>query len=289
MSLTIRPITADDAEDCARITYEAFGRLHDHHRFPRDFPTAETAQQLTGLFIAHPDIWGVVAEREGRILGCNFLDERGPIRGVGPIAVDPESQGQGVGRRLMEAVLQRAEGSQGIRLLQDAFNAQSLSLYSSLGFHVQEPVAVMSGVPRTTDASSVQVRPMTNDDLGACEDLCRRVHGFDRTNELRDALRLPGFSPVVAEREGRIAAWATTLAFFPAACAVAETEDDMRGLILGALRGAQMPASFLLPTRQSALFRWCLQEGLRPIKPMTYMSIGEYHTPNGCWIPSVLY
>jgi hypothetical protein len=25
------------------------------------------------------------------------------------------------------------------------------------------------------------------------------------------------------------------------------------------------------------------------VKPMTYMSIGEYRQPDGCWIPSVLY
>jgi hypothetical protein len=25
------------------------------------------------------------------------------------------------------------------------------------------------------------------------------------------------------------------------------------------------------------------------VKPMTYMAIGEYREPAGCWIPSVLY
>jgi hypothetical protein len=28
---------------------------------------------------------------------------------------------------------------------------------------------------------------------------------------------------------------------------------------------------------------------LRVVKPMTYMTIGEYREPVGCWIPSVLY
>jgi len=287
--LTIRPVTPADGDDCARITYEAFARLHDHHHFPRDFPTLDTARQLTGLFIEHPGIWGVVAERGGRIVGCNFLDERGAIRGVGPISVDPESQRQRVGRHLMAAVLQRGEGSRGIRLLQDSFNVQSLSLYASLGFEVREPVVVMGGMPRSTQAPGIDVRPLTERDVDACGELCRHVHGFERTTELRDALHSPGFSPVVATRGGRITACATTLTFFPAACAVAETEEDMRGLILGALRSGDAPASFLLPTRQSELFRWCLTEGLRVVKPMTYMSIGEYNDPKGCWIPSVLY
>ena len=34
---------------------------------------------------------------DGRIVGSNFLDERDPIRGVGPITVDPESQNAGRG------------------------------------------------------------------------------------------------------------------------------------------------------------------------------------------------
>jgi hypothetical protein len=63
----------------------------------------------------------------------------------------------------------------------------------------------------------------------------------------------------------------------------------MRALITGALAAGDEPASFLLPTCQADLFRWCLSEGLRAVKPMNYMTIGEYRKPDGCWIPSVLY
>jgi GNAT superfamily N-acetyltransferase len=289
MAPELRPIEPADGAECARIVYEAFGGIQDRHSFPRDFPTLEAAVQLTTNFIAHPAIWGVVAEVDGRIVGSNFLDERGPITGVGPITVDPEAQGQGVGRRLMQAVLERGEGARGIRLFQDSFNMQSLSLYASLGFQVKEPAAVMSGRPGGDPPAGIEVRPLEEGDLEECERLCLGVHGFERTNELRDAIQVPVFSPFVASRDGRITAYATTLTFFPAAYAVAETEDDMRALILGALAATEEPASFLLPTRQDGLFRWCLGEGLRPVKPMTYMAIGEYREPDGCWIPSVLY
>src|SRR5687768_13144299 len=93
IEVALRPIEPADADECARIAYEAFARVHDYHRFPRDFPTLEAAVQLTSSFIAHPKIWGVVAETQGRIVGCNFLDERGSITGVGPITVDPTAQG----------------------------------------------------------------------------------------------------------------------------------------------------------------------------------------------------
>jgi hypothetical protein len=208
---------------------------------------------------------------------------------VGPITVDPKAQGHGVGRRLMEAVMDRGAGARAIRLFQDSFNIQSLSLYASLGFEVKEPAVVISGRPRSGPAAGIEVRPLEEGDLEDCERLCLTVHGFERTNELRDAVQMPVLSPSVAVRDGRITAYATTLTFFPAAYAVAETEDDMRALVTGALAAGDEPASFLLPTRQAGLFRWCLSEGLRPVKPMTYMSIGEYREPDGCWIPSVLY
>ena len=288
-AVELRPIESADADECARILYEAFGGIQDHHRFARDFPTPEAAEQLASAFIAHPLIWGVVAEIEGRIVGSNFVDERGPIRGVGPITVDPRAQGRGVGRRLMQAALERSHGAAGVRLFQDSFNVGSLSLYASLGFEVKEPAVVMSGRLRNAPAAEIEVRPLRERDLPECEDLCLRVHSFERTNELRDAIQVPALSPHVAVRDGRISAYATTLTFFPAAHAVAESDDDMRALILGALAADHEPASFLLPIRQPELFRWCLAEGMRVVKPMTYMALGDYREPTGRWIPSVLY
>ena len=289
VTVELRPIEPADGDECARIVYEAFGAIDDHYRFERDFPSLEAAEQLTSAFIAHPSVWGVVAEREGQILGSNFVDERGPIRGLGPITVDPLAQGAGVGRRLMEAALERSQGARGIRLFQDSFNVGSLSLYASLGFEVKEPAVVISGRPGSGSAVGVEVRPLEEGDLPGCEDLCLEVHGFERTNELRDALQVPVLSPFAAVRDGRITAYSTTLTFFPAAYAVAETEDDMCALIVGALAAVEQPASFLLPARQAGLLRWCLEQGLRVVKPMTYMAIGEYREPGGYWIPSVLY
>ncbi len=77
-----------------------------------------------------------------------FLDERDPIRGLGPITVDPEGQNAGAGRRLMQAAIERREGAPGIRLLQDAFHMRSLRLYQSLGFDVKEPVGPALGDAR---------------------------------------------------------------------------------------------------------------------------------------------
>jgi predicted N-acetyltransferase YhbS len=284
--VTLRLAEPSDAESCARILFDAFGGIHDHHRFQRDFPVPEAAAQVMGAWIPHPSIWGVVAELDGRVVGSNFLDERDPIRGVGPISVDPECQSAGVGRRLMAAVMERGEGAPGIRLLQDGFNMRSLSLYESLGFDVKEPVAVTTGKPRSDPLTSVEVRRLDEGDLDECAALCKKVHGFERINELRDAIQ--AFAPLVAVRDGQIVAYVSTATFWPMNHGVAESEDDMRGLLQGAGAAVEQALAFLVPLR-SGLFRWSLQEGLRLVKPMNLMAIGEYQDPEGSWFPSVLY
>jgi len=281
--VVLRAIRPEDADAAARIVHDAFAGIHDHHRFPRDFPSRESAAGLVDAFIAHPSIWGVVAERDGRVLGSNFLDERGPVRGVGPITVDPATQEAGVGRRLMDAVLERSGGAAGVRLLQDAFNTRSMALYASLGFRITDPVALMAGRPRTAAPAGYAVRALTHHDLPAAADLSLAVHGYERTGELTDALATSGALAVLQGE--RLAGYATSLAHFAAAHAVAESAEAMAALIAA----ADTPVSFLLPTRQSDLFRWALAAGLRVVKPMNYMVVGQHREPAGAWIPSVLY
>jgi predicted N-acetyltransferase YhbS len=287
MTVDIRPATSADVEDCGRIIYEAFLGIAEQHRFPPDFPSIDAATQLARLFIDHPAVYGVVAESDGKVVGSNFLDERNPIRGLGPITVDPRSQARGIGRRLMQAVMDRGRHAAGIRLLQDSFNTRSIALYGSLGFDVKEPILLMSGRPRSEPRAEVEVRPLVAHDLEACAALCSRVHGFDRIRELTDALKL--FSPAVAVRAGRVTAYASTSTFWPLNHGVAETEADMRALLLGAASLVSEPLAFLLPVRQSELFRWCLAEGMQVVKPMTLMALGQYREPVGCYYVSVLY
>ena len=69
---------------------------------------------------------------------------------------------------------------------------------------------------------------------------------------------------------------------------VAEAEEDMAALLAGAAARAGS-VSLLLPVRQSGLFRWCLGAGVRVVKPMTLMAMGQHWDPRGCWFPSALY
>jgi predicted N-acetyltransferase YhbS len=293
MSFELRAPTPADVPAVAQIVFDAFCTFQDRHGFSRDFPSLDVATGFMEAWIKHPQVWGVVATREdGEIVACNFLDERNKVPGVGPICVSPAAQGGGEGRRLMQAVLDRAksQGAKSVRLVQEAYNATSMSLYASLGFEVKEPLVVMTGRPISKPSKGATARPMTERDLPQCAALCERLHGFDRTGELRDALA-GQFRPFVLERGGRVTAYASAPWFWLLNHGVAETDQDMKDLLLGVAAQGDEPISLQVPTRNAALFRWCLAEKLRYVKPMTLMAVGEYRdAPAGTWwYPSVEY
>ncbi|WP_207540377.1 GNAT family N-acetyltransferase [Sabulicella rubraurantiaca] len=285
-AFTLRPVASEDAETCASIIFRAFGRISAAHGFPSDFATEAAALGLARAFIGSPAIFGVVAVRDGRILGSNFLSEADPVRAVGPITVEPEVQSGGVGRRLMRAVIERA-GSAPIRLVQAAYNTSSFSLYASLGFEVKEPLLHLAGTPRAPVPSGITVRPMTRADIPSCDALCEATHGITRHHELGQALSQ--FGPMVVERGGRVTGYATAPNLWLMNHGVAETETDLMTLLIGCAAATGQPVSLLLPVRQTSLFRRVLETGMRVIQPMTLMAKGTYREPRGCWFPSVLY
>lgn len=285
MSLTLRPGTAEDAEACGRICHSTFYTIAEKHGFPSDIPSAEVGVGLASMLLSHPGFYSVVAESDDKIIGSNFLDERSPIAGIGPITIDPEAQNRGVGSALMQDALDRAHERRfpGVRLLQAAYHARSLSLYAKLGFEVRQLVATIQGPAILTDIPGFPVRPATEEDAEACNRLCRRVHGHDRAGELADAIKQG--SATVVERGGRITAYSTGLAFF---ChSVGETNDDLKALISAAPE-FQGPG-FLLPTGNGHLLRWCLQQDLHVVHMMTLMTTGLYSEPAGPYLTSVLY
>jgi len=170
MALIVRAGTPTDAEPCGRICYEAFCKINTDHHFPR--------------------FYVVVAECDGRIIGSNAVDERSTSAGIGPITVDPQTQNAGVGRQLMQHLLDRAAARRvpGVRLVQAAFHNRSLALYTSLGFASREPLSCMQGPALHVQLPGYAVRPATPGDRDACNQVCLGVHGHTRDGEVREAI-----------------------------------------------------------------------------------------------------
>ncbi len=283
--ITIRRARPEDAAECGRICFDAFYKINADHNFPPEMQERSIPEGLLGMMFAHPGFYAVVAENGGRIVGSNCLDERSTIFGVGPITVDPAAQNSGIGRHLMQAVLDRAaeRRAPGVRLLQSAFHNRSLSLYTKLGFDVREPISVMTGAPLRLATEACKVRAAQPSDIPACDRLCLNVHGHTRTGEFADAIKQG--QAFVVERGGRITGYTTGFNYF--GHSVAESNRDLQALI-GAAESLGGPG-FLVPTRNASLFRWCLEHGLRVIQPNTLMTMGLYNEPAGAWIPSILY
>jgi hypothetical protein len=239
---------------------------------------------VAGL-IANDGVFDVVAEVDGRLVGSNFLDERNPISGIGPITVDPARQNDSVGQNLMRAVLERsaARGFPGVRLVQAAYHRRSFALYLKLGFEARELLVCLQGAAAPATLPGFTVRAATADDLLACNRLCVRVHGHERGGELADAVA-QGTARIV-ERMGRVTGYATPIAYF--GHAVAETNDDLKALI-GAADSILGPG-VLVPACNGELIRWCLDRRLRVTQMMTLMTMGLYNEPQGPWLPSVIY
>jgi predicted N-acetyltransferase YhbS len=285
VGIVLRAGTPADAVACGTICYEAFKAVCTAHNFPPDFPSAEVASGLLSMLLAHPRFYSVVAELDGRVVGSNFLDERSCIAGVGPITVDPAMQNRGVGGRLMQDIIDRASRRQaaGVRLLQAGFHNRSLCLYTKLGFRTRETVSIIQGKPLGQTFPGYEIRRATPADVAACTQICRQIHGFDRENELRDAIDQK--TAMVVEHLGRIAGYATGIAFF--SHGVAATNLGLMALI-GAAPEFGGPG-LLLPTCNHEVLTWCLNSGLQLVYQMTLMTIGLYGEPNGAYLPSILF
>lgn len=283
--IVIRKATPEDAAVCGQICYDAFSTINAAHGFPSDIPSPEAGAGLIGMLFSLPGVYAVVAERDGNLLGSNVLMEQCAIQGVGPITIDPRAQNLGVGRKLMQAVMDRTRenGAAGVRLVQAAFHNRSFSLYTSLGFDVREPLSCLQGRTHEREIPGCSVRQAEPPDEDACNALALRVHGFDRGTALTQAIQRG--SARVVERGGQVTGYTTSLGFF--GHTTAETNVDLQALI--AATDEFTGPGILVPSRNSALLRWCLGNGLRVVQPMTLMSMGLYNEPAGAWLPSIVF
>lgn len=284
-NIQFRLATPADTIQCGQICFDAFASIAQQHLFPSEFPCLNATVATIGSMIENEGFYSVVAERNGKIIGSNFLDERGAIVGIGPISVDPDEHNSGIGRQLMQMVIDRAivMNKSGIRLNTAAHHGRTLALYSKLGFKIQAPVIVLQGQQIKACFAQVRVRQAEPEDLFASSQICHMTHGYDRQSEVQEAISLG--SACVVEREGRITGYTTGVSFF--GHTVGETNEDIKALI--AATTEYQGVGFLIPALNYELLNWCLKHGLRIVMSMNYMSTGLYNTPRSPYLPGILY
>jgi ribosomal protein S18 acetylase RimI-like enzyme len=280
------PAETQHVSELGRICYEAFKDIADRHGFTPDFPSVQYARRVIGMVIERKDFYGVAAIVNGELAGSNYISFTDPVAGVGPITVDCAFQGRDLGRALMQDVIDYARRNNiaRVRLLQDAFNTASISLYASLGFDVKHAVAeILLNAAVKADAT---VRPVHDGDIEALDALCQKNYKTSRKNELAAAVRAE-LSPVLRERGGKFTGY-----LIPGILGhgVAETPDDAVALATQAARLIPHErARSLCPLHDGPLFRAFLKAGCRTVKMMNLMALGPYEEPDSVWMPSILY
>lgn len=284
MALELVPATEEEIPALSRICHEAFSALHDRFGIERDIPDAAVGEMIISQVVKRPDYTGVMALLDGKVVGSNFLVQADEVAGVGPITVDPVAQSKGIGRALMQWVIDEARRREirQTRLFQEALNTTSLSLYTSLGFDWRDSAALMQALP--AEEEDTTVRPVTTEDLPAIAELSRSAYGFSRAG---DAARLiewqvPGFVRVL---DGRPVGYHFATLFGHAG---AIDDEILIGLASQAARHLPAPlARYICPMGRLGFYRKALAAGHRTVKMLSYMSLGEYIAPDGPHFPSI--
>jgi putative acetyltransferase len=134
----IRPVRPEDAEAINELR-----RQRSVMDYTMSLPSESLAVNQRFLENLGPDDHVLVAERDGRVVGMGGLHVEGGKRrhvgGVG-VAVREEFQNQGIGRALIESLLDIADNYLGlvrVELVVLADNERAVHLYESLGFRIE--------------------------------------------------------------------------------------------------------------------------------------------------------
>jgi ribosomal-protein-alanine N-acetyltransferase len=141
MSVVIEPMVAADAQRCAELEYVLFDS--DDPWSPEAF--------LEALAAGHHYL---SAREDGSLIGYVGLARVGSEAEIHTLAVDPEHQRRGVGRALLRAILDHAQGAT-VFLEVRTDNDSAIRLYRSEGFDV---IGIRRGYYRPSGADAFTMR-----------------------------------------------------------------------------------------------------------------------------------
>jgi predicted NBD/HSP70 family sugar kinase len=134
------------------------------------------------------------------------------------------------------------------------------------------------------NTGSVNVRLVDDEnDVSACNDLCKSVYGFSREMELRQA-KNQGVATMI-ERDDVITGYAAGIGIF--GHVVAKSNEDLKALIANA--SAILGPGFFVPARNHELINWLLENGFQIGWPANLMTVGPYQEPQTPFLPSLAY
>ena len=130
----------------------------------------------------------VAESAEGRVVGVALALLREGLWGLSLLAVEPALQGNGIGRRLLDAALSYADGARGAIILSST-DPKAMRRYARAGFALRPAVAAAGIVERAAlPPRHPAIRAATGDDLDLTEPVSRAVRGATHASDIPTAL-----------------------------------------------------------------------------------------------------
>jgi len=220
--------------------------------------------------------FGLVAEREGRIVGTTMGWPYGADAAtLGMVIVSQTSRGEGVGRRLMDAALERLSG----RTVLLNSTPAGAPLYRKLGFQaigtIHQHQGAAFSVPVAKLRAGERVRPLGASDRAAVIELDRRATGLRREALIADLLK--SGQGVILDRGGEAVGFALFRRFGRghAVGPVASPDRDGARALISHWLGSNAGMFIRVDTPgDSGLSGWLEKMGLMEVDVVTTMALG---------------
>ena len=170
-------MTKADIDRVGEIIFESFRFNASKFGYAPRLQSVQEAKTWVWSMLRHGPSEHLIIDVDNRVAGMCSMNPRGELGGVGPMAIDTSLQSKGIGRELMVAIIEKAEGLQSIksiRGIQEAFNPASFSMLYPLGYMPVEDILELilpGGAGQRPDLCS-NISELTAQDLDA-------VHAYD--------------------------------------------------------------------------------------------------------------
>jgi GNAT superfamily N-acetyltransferase len=188
--ITVRPLKESDlpmADHIMRLAFGTFIGLPEPAAFMGD------ADYVKTRWLADPQA-AFAAEVDGELIGSNFATNWGSVGFFGPLTIRPDFWDLGVGKRLMEPIMELFNkwGTRHAGLFTFAHSQKHVGLYQKFGFWPRFLTAIMSKPIEYTESAHPWTRfsevPASERDgvLSACREMTNAIYeGLDVEREIR--------------------------------------------------------------------------------------------------------
>jgi len=183
-ALVIETLMQDDIPACSTIFDAAYNALHRKYGFEvEDEPDSDWLRPILTRFLATDPQRSLIARTDNEPIAFGSSFRRDDYWFLSFLFVLPSAQGQGVGRRVLEELLDREEGADRATVV-ESFQPVSTGLYASLGMTPRSIKYWVSeiGRPGSLPALPDDIRrsEASEGGQGQIDDLDRALLGFAR-------------------------------------------------------------------------------------------------------------